>query len=311
MSTGARLAEIARRQLGLVTRRQALAAGCSASGIRTRLHQGDWVLVRRSVYAVAGVAPTPEQAALAVCLAAGDGCWASHRTAAALWGLEVAPPAAIDVLTAPGRRLALGGVAQHRSSSLAMADLTRHRRVPVTSVARTFVDCVAYLPGRRLARSVDEALRHQLMSMDQLAACISRLDSGGGRRRLVPLRAVLAERMEGYDPGGSQGELDLVEVLVAGGLRPPQAQYRVVVGGQVRYIDYAYAEEMVGLEYDGFAHHGLIRTTFDDDRQRGNDLAVAGWLMLHFTSRSSPAHILERTREALAMRAPRAPRAAS
>ncbi|HWH34405.1 MAG TPA: hypothetical protein VNT56_03720 [Acidimicrobiales bacterium] len=306
MSAGARLAEIARHQLGLVTRGQALAAGCSASGIRTRLHGSEWVLVRRSVYAAAGVAPTPEQAALAVCLAAGDGCWASHRTAGALWGLEMAPPAAIDVLTLPGRRLALDGVAHHRSTSLALADLTRHRRVPVTSVARTLVDCVAYLPGRRLARSVDEALRRQLMSVDQLAACTSRLDGGHGRRRLVPLRAVLADRMEGYDPGGSQGELDLVEVLVAGGLRPPQPQYRVVVGGRIRYLDYAYAEEKVGLEYDGFAHHGLIRTTFDDDRLRGNDLGVAGWLMLHFTSRSSPTHIVERTQEALALRAPRA-----
>lgn len=305
MPTGARLAEIARRQLGLVTRHQALAAGLSASGIRTRLSRGDWLAVRRSVYAVSAVAPSHEQAALAVCLAAGDGCWSSHRTAAALWGLSVPPPEALEVLTLPGKRLALEGVTQHRSSSLHLVDLACHRLVPVTSVPRTIVDCVPHLGGRRLARTVDDALRNRLVTVVQLAACLARLDRGGGRH-LVPLRTVLAERTDGYHPGGSQGELDVVAVLVAGGLRAPSPQHRVVVGGRTRYLDYAYLEERVGIEYDGFAHHGLIRSTFDDDRLRGNDLAVAGWLMLHFTSNSSPAHIVERTRQALALRAAQA-----
>lgn len=57
------------------------------------------------------------------------------------------------------------------------------------------------------------------------------------------------------------------------------------------------------VDFDGFADHGLIRSTFDDDRQRGNVLTVAGWLMLHFTSNSPPAHIVGSTRQALALRA--------
>lgn len=93
MELEAALAQMARCQLGLVTRRQALAAGLSLRGIRTRLARGDWLLVRRSVYALAGVRPTFEQAALAACVAVGNGCWASHRTAAALWelGLPTGP----------------------------------------------------------------------------------------------------------------------------------------------------------------------------------------------------------------------------
>jgi very-short-patch-repair endonuclease len=74
------------------------------------------------------------------------------------------------------------------------------------------------------------------------------------------------------------------------------------MGERDRFLDFAYPDEMVGLEFDGFAEHGLIRTTFDDDRLRGNDLAVLGWLMLHFTSNSSPEHIVARTSEALALR---------
>ena len=64
----------------------------------------------------------------------------------------------------------------------------------------------------------------------------------------VPLRAVLADRQGSYHPGGSQRELDVASILVAGGLRPPVPQYRVVVGGRERFIDYAYPEALVGLE---------------------------------------------------------------
>lgn len=75
-----------------------------------------------------------------------------------------------------------------------------------------------------------------------------------------------------------------------------------MVGGRRRLLDYAYPEALVGLEWDGFAEHGKIRSTFDDDRLRGNDLALAGWLMLHFTSRTPAAHIVQRTLATLAQR---------
>lgn len=184
-----------------------------------------------------------------------------------------------------------------------LQDLVQHRLVPLTSVAPTLVDCVPHLPGRRLARAVDDALRRRLLTVAELTACAARLDHGGGRR-LLPLRAVLVDRQGSYHPGGSERELDVATILVAGGLGPPVPQHRVVVGGRERFIDYAYPDELVGLEFDGFADHGLIRSTFDDDRQRGNDLTVAGWLMLHFTSNSPPAHIVGSTRQALALRSP-------
>lgn len=296
------LARVARQQHGLITRRQALEAGVSAAGIHTRLARGDWLPARRGVYAVAGVRPSPEQGSLAVCLAVGAGCWVSHGSAAALWGLDVPVATSIEVVTLPARRVHLDGVTQHRSQQLPLADLSRCRLAPVTSAPRTLVDCVPRLGSRHLARAVDDALRRKLFTLAELAQCAGRLDHGRGRRRIVPLRPVLADRLPGYDPGGSQRELDVVGVLVRGGLPVPRQQYPVSVGGRHRFLDYAYPDEMVGLEFDGFAEHGLIRTTFDDDRLRGNDLAVAGWLMLHFTSNSPAGHIVRRTAEALVRR---------
>jgi hypothetical protein len=180
--------------------------------------------------------------------------------------------------------------------------LTRHRFVPVTTVARTLIDCIPHLAGSDLGVAVDDALRRRLLRVSELAQCLGRLDHGRGRRQLSPLRTVLADRLPGYDPGGSQRELDVVGILVGGGLPVPVQQHKVVVGGRTRSIDYCYVDELVGMEFDGYAEHGLMRSTFDDDRSRGNDLAVAGWLMLHFTSNSPPGHIVARTADALALR---------
>lgn len=303
MDTEAVVADWQRQQCGLLTRAQALEAGLTRSMIARRTDRGDWFALRRGVYCLAGAASSLEQAALAVCLAVGDGCWVSGRTAGRLWGLDVPAPPSIEVLTMPSVRVRLHGVNQHRSERLPLADLTRHGHVPVTTVARTLLDCVPHLRGDRLARAVDDALRRRLVTIADLAAGAGRLDQGTGRRRIVPFRRVLADRLPGYDPGGSHRELDVVGILVAGGLPVPECQHKVVVGGRARFLDLAYSQEMVGLEFDGFAEHGLIRSTFDDDRLRGNDLAVAGWLMLHFTSKSTPAHIVKRTRRALALRA--------
>ena len=80
------------------------------------------------------------------------------------------------------------------------------------------------------------------------------------------------------------------------------AQFPVDVGGRRRYLDFAYPAERVAIEFDGFAEHGLLRSTFDDDRARDNALRLAGWVVLHFTSRSTAEYVVETTASALAAR---------
>ena len=75
------------------------------------------------------------------------------------------------------------------------------------------------------------------------------------------------------------------------------------MAGRQRYLDYAYPEEKLYLEWDGFDDHGLNRDVFDDDRDRDGELSLMGWLGLHFTSRTSEATIVRRVTTALARRA--------
>lgn len=283
-----------RRQLGLITRQQALAAGLTEGRIRGRVRRREWWVIRPQVYASVAVAPTPAQAVLAVVLSAGPEAWASHRTAARLHGLDVPHPPSIDVVTTPGRSLRLDGVSHHRSRLLDPADLTCMGGVPATSVGRTIVDCARWLPGRRLAHAIDDACRRRLLTYDELDACHARLDRGRrtGRRLVVPVRPVVADRAGGRLPGGSNRELDVLEVLAAAGRELPVQQHLVVVAGRERKLDFAYPDDLVAIEWDGFAEHGLIRSTFDDDRHRDNELRLAGWIVIHITSNTDPADLV-------------------
>ncbi len=94
----------------------------------------------------------------------------------------------------------------------------------------------------------------------------------------------------------------MLEVLRATGMPLPVQQFEVVVEGRRRILDYAYPEDRVALEFDGFNPHGTIRSIFDDGAIRRNDLEVAGWLVLHITSKTSAVHLVDRTRQALALR---------
>ena len=295
------LARWAQHQHGLVTRAQVRAAGLSARQVTGRLERGRWQAVRRGVYAGGWVPPSWEQAVLAVVLAVGQPCAAGGPTAARMWDLPIRPSEMIHVLTLSHRRVRLEGVQQQRVDRYHLEDVTMHRRIPVTTVARAFVDCAPALSAPELGRAVDDALRRKLLQLDELVACVNRLPPVG-RRRLASLRQVLADRAEGYRPAANDWERWLAQVLRNGGLPPPVHQFPVDVGRRRRHLDLAYPAERIGIEFDGFAEHGLLRSTFDDDRARDNDLRLAGWLVLHFTSRSSPRQIVDVTARALRQR---------
>jgi hypothetical protein len=293
--------KLARRQLGLITRAQALQL-VTRNELTTLISRGHLEPFRRGVWVTAGAPRTYEQSVLGALLAIGDDAWASHRTAAQLWGLTVPPPDAIDVLTMPRQRHRLDGVAHHRNQLIVASDVTQLGPVRITSVARTLLDCSPWLPGRLLERAVDDARRRRLLDVDDLHAAHAAVDEGSrtGRHLVRPMRRVLADR---HDAGGSERELDVLRILRRAGLPLPMQQFPIVVGGRQRYLDYAYPDERIYLEWDGFAEHGLIRSTFDDDRARDAELALLGWLGLHFTSSTTPSELVWRVQRALALRA--------
>jgi hypothetical protein len=292
---------LARHQLGLITRAQALQL-VSEDVFRTLAERRHLQRFRHGVWAVAGAPESYERVVLAAVLAAGAFAWSSHRTTARLRSLRVPPPEEIDILTLPNRRLRLDGVRQHRNRSISTTDVGRVGVVPATTVAKTLVDCLPWLPGAAFGKAVDDARRRKLVTYEEVEAAHTFLDRGRqtGRHLVVPARPVLADR---HHEGGSDRELDVLGILRRAGLPLPVQQHPVFVGGRWRYLDYAYPESKIYLEWDGFGEHGLIRSTFDDDRERDAELALLGWLGLHFTSNTLELDVAHRVRRALGSRA--------
>lgn len=291
------LNRIAVAQHSLITLDQAVRAGMTIAQVRHKVESGEWVVLRRRVYAVAGAPATWAQAVAATAYALEPRAWVSHATAGRLWGFVVPDVQGVDVLVDLQRRVKMAGVRSHRTGALFTADLSCHRRIPVTTPERTLVDLSGAVPAATLAKMVDDGLRRRLVRLQRLSTCVARLAKSPGRRPAV-IQELLAERLPGYDPGDSDLETRVLRALVAGGLVAPVQQHRVRLGKRTLRIDLAYPVAKLAIELDGWEFHSS-RTAFDDDRARANALVAAGWTLLRFTSRSTDADIVACVRAAL------------
>ena len=284
------IARVARKQHGLATRSQAISRGMTRRMIEGRLRSGVWVLRHPAVYAVAGAPASWEQAVLAACLAGGGGTVASHGTALRLWDLtDKLHTDAVHVASPPNRRIRLEGVTSHRTLLLPDVDLARRLAIPTVTVARSIVEVSGAFGVDATSRLLDLAIRRRRGELEAVRACTARL-AGPGRRKLSVIREVLALRLPGHDAGDSDLEVRALRVLHRAGLGLPAQQHRVKIGGRTIRIDLAFPEQRIAIELDGWDAHG-VRSAFDADRARANELVILGWRVVRFTS-TTPAEVL-------------------
>lgn len=299
------LGRIGKRQYRLVTTEQALES-CTRGELDHLVGSGALEPVRRGVYRCAGSPESWQQHLLAACLAAGRHVGvASFRAAAALWEL---PGFDADVLelTVPGRHNPrLADVVVHQTNVWGPRHIAIRHSIPTTSVARTLCDLTAVVWPWRVERLVNDAERRGIVTLRQLRRVFEALENKG-RRRSTVMRAVLADRMDGLRPGGSEREVDLAKLLLCARVPRPVQQHRVRIGSRVIRLDFAYPGLKIAIEYDGWTPH-RTRLAFDSDRARDNELEVRGWLVLRFTSRWTGSEILATVRTAIASRTAPAP----
>ena len=281
---------LAAQQYGLVAAAQLRAIGFTDGQRRRLLDSGAIRGVRRSVYSLMGVPPCWEQAALGAVLAAGPGAVLSHATAGTLWQLKHCDRggAADGVHVTSPRQLRMAGVSGHQRSLDPEARRV-HRGIPVTSPEQTIVDLAATLTGAQLGECIDDALRRGLIRLERLRRLVQAA-GGPGRRRIVPVRRALADRIPGYDPGANGWERAMDRLWDALGLPRGVRQHRVRANGRSYRLDRAIPHLKIGIEWNGFDSHGT-RSGFDRDSDKRADLTAAGWHMLDFTSRSAPERI--------------------
>ncbi|HVF13689.1 MAG TPA: hypothetical protein VM942_03765 [Acidimicrobiales bacterium] len=292
------LAALAEQQEGLVTRPQAR-VHLTRKQLESWLATGRLVTVRWGVYRFAGVPPTRWQPLRAALLAAGPDALASHRSAAEVWGMAGLVTEQPELTSPWPIWTRLPGVRSHQSRYLPDHHRTVRYGVPVTSAARTLGDLSAVVSAEFLGRLVDDSLRRRLLVLDDLREVYGIL-VGRGRRRITVLRAVLEDRLPGFHPGDSPMELDVRRILVGAGLGDPVAQHQVLAGSTVYLLDWAYPEDRIGIEYNGWEFH-CTRSAVDHDAVRYARLTAVGWRILPVTSATTPQSLVDNVRAVRAL----------
>lgn len=278
---------LACRQHGLTTSHQLRQIGWTDKQIRHAVHTGLLEAVRRSVYRAAGAPRTQEQAWLAAAYAA-PGSVLSHLTGTRVWGYPFfAAPAAIDLLRLD-RRPRLEGVIGHQTDHLPDAHVRVRNRLPVTSPARTLIDSCGLVTARQLRSAANDGLRRRILTLAALVRTVDEVPVSG-RRAIVPIVEFLKTKVEGYEPGDSDPEVDLVETLAGAGFPHPMQQIQVTTDLGVRIVDIGWPEVRVGFEYDSVEFH---QHRFHEDRDRLRALKRAGWDIWPVTKTTSRNEIL-------------------
>jgi predicted transcriptional regulator of viral defense system len=266
---------LARRQHGVLTRRDLHALGFGEGAIRHRLATGRLHHISRGVYAVGRSELTREGRWMAAVLACGADAVLSHGSAAALWGIgpewqliEVS----VRRRSWPRRR----GVKVRSRPSLPEQDVTAHRGIPVTTVSRTILDQAATpISDASLERLVNEADVARAIDFDFRALrryCHLCTGEPGVRR----LRRLLDP--ETFRLSDSELERSFRPLAIAAGF--PQPLTKAVVNGY--RVDFYWPDLALVVEADSLRYHrNAIKQSRDLMRDQVH--TAAGLTTLRFT----------------------------
>jgi hypothetical protein len=286
---------MARRQHGVVARRDLLRLGFSSAAIEHRLAKGRLHPMMRGVYSVGWPPRDRRQWWMAGVLAAGECACLSHRSAAALWGVAAERSGRVDVGVHGHCDVARPGLRVRARCRLAPRYVTEHHGIPVTIPAQTLLDLATELTPRQLERAVNEADKRDLIDPESLREAVEGYASWPGVR---PLRALLDRHTFRL----SDAELEVLFRPIAERAGLPTPLTKQMVNGYE--VDFFWPDLGLVVETDGWRYHRTPATQ-SRDALRDQDHTAAGLTALrfsHFQVKREPARVrdvLARTAENL------------
>jgi very-short-patch-repair endonuclease len=197
----------------------------------------------------------------------------SHFSAAALYGLVEWDDRYPEVTAPHGARHR--GIRGHRAT-LARDDLWACKGIPTTTPARTLVDLSSVLPFKPLRRAAREAQAQKLTTIRDLTRA---LDRAGPKRGTANLARIIAT---GPAPTRSELEDAVLDLIIKGGLQPPQVNQPIRLQGRTLIPDFRWPTQRLVLEADGARWHDH-RLAGEDDRERQALLEAAGERVVRVT----------------------------
>jgi hypothetical protein len=274
-----RVAELAARQLGRVSRAQLLALGISNAQVGRWINDGYLQRVLPHVYAVGFTAPGFEAELAAGVLYAGPGAMLSHLGQAWWIGVLDRRPPRVQVST-PRRRKSLETVEVFDRRPLdriwlprAGVDPRHAPLLPVTPIPRLALDLAQILDRQRLRYALAQLDFQQRLDVPKLEAVC-----GQG----IPGSAALRDALREHQPLLALTRSDLERLLIGlcerHGLPMPEinAPFRRFA------LDAVWWLQKVVVEVDGRDNHSSW-AQIKRDRRKDLELRRAGFLVLRYT----------------------------
>jgi hypothetical protein len=284
-------------QHGVISRRQALAAGLTPNMLQRRTRGGGpWQRVLPGVYLTVTGTPTTDQRDMAALLYAGPGSVITGAAALRRHGLRAPETKVVDVLV-PAKR---------RRGDTSFVRVQRTTRLPEMSYAsgelifaapsRAVVDAIRSLTALPEARAVmASAVQRRRCTvtdlMDELAE--------GPIRGSALLRTALIEVAGGVR---SAAEGDLRALLIRAGLPRPLFNARLYRGDVLIAVpDAWWPDAGLAVEVDSREWH-LLPADWERTMRRHARMSACGIVVLHFSPhqiRSEPVTVIEAIKAAL------------
>jgi Transcriptional regulator, AbiEi antitoxin len=291
---------LADRQLGLVTRDQALAAGVHPGVLVRRCRSGVWERVLPGVFRIVGATTTWDQRVKAGELASGGAT--SHRAAAQIWEMQGIRSGGPEVTIERTGNARLDGVTVHRSADLAPEHVVERHGHHVTVPWRTLVDLGAVVHPHLVEVALHSALRRGLVTLDQITVERAHI-ARRGRDGVGVMRLVL-DLQEGTPPQ-LVFESSFLQFCRRVDLPTPLRQVPVRdAAGFTIHLDFAWPAVKLAVEAVGWEWHGN-RLAFEDDARRDAICASQGWTVVPVTWRQltdEPDWLARRLRMAMGVR---------
>lgn len=169
-----------------------------------------------------------------------------------------------------------------------------HNGIPQVSVEHAIIDSAVRLTRSQLTSVVDNAFLENLTTPARLSQALQEMHACPGREK-HRVRKLVHEYLRSPEQAAkieSVLEMRVLRVLRQKLKLNPVPQYEVRISSRRYRIDLAIVEHKIAIEVDGFRYH-RNRDTFDNDRQRRNDLVGKGWKVVQITAAFSDQNIVD------------------
>jgi len=138
------------------------------------------------------------------------------------------------------------------------------------------------VPRDAVEEALDDAIRRGLLSVARLRWRLDDL-ARKGRPGIAVMRSILDTRDGQSAVPMSVLETRFLRLLLEAKIPPPVLQHTIREDGRVvAVVDFAWPEQRVAIEADGFRWHSA-KARFEHDRARRNRLTLLGWRIIHVT----------------------------